>query len=92
MTGEKDRVIPPPQGTIEEQLIRAARDLMSMVYESGEDFVVFMDRRRLKTKIAREPNEMYGVSWEHDDGSWLPFERKFDNPREAAFHGYQGPH
>ena len=80
------------EGSVQEQLVRAARDLWSTVVESGEDYIVFMDRRRGNTRIARKPNGMYGVSWELKDGSWVNHEREFENPREAAFHGYQGPH
>lgn len=80
-----------PTGSVQEQLERAVRDLWSMVQDSGEDYVVFMDRRRLGTRVERAEGE-YRVSWEQEDGSWTEYGRTFENPREAAFHGYQGPH
>jgi len=82
----------PPDDTIQDQLQKAVRDLWTMSVESGEDFIVFMDRRRLNTRVARHPDGMYRVSWEQEDGSWVKYDREFENPREAAFHGYQGPH
>ena len=75
-----------------DQLERAARDLWSQIVEKGEDYVLFLDRRRLATRVRYESDGMYGVSWQQDDESWTPFSRRFDNPREAAFHAYQGPH
>jgi hypothetical protein len=30
--------------------------------------------------------------WEAEDDEPIAFERTFDNLREAAFHGFQGPH
>ncbi|GAC1396460.1 MAG: hypothetical protein NVSMB52_09970 [Chloroflexota bacterium] len=72
--------------------MRAARDLWSLVLDSGEDFVVLMDRRRLGARVERDVHGTYSVSWETDEHEWLPFERKFESPREAAFHAYQGPH
>jgi hypothetical protein len=80
-----------PSGSVEEQLVRAVRDLWSMVLESGESHVIFMDRRRLRTRVECIDGS-YHVSWEEEDGSWTAYDRTFDNPREAAFHGYQGPH
>lgn len=77
---------------IREQLERAVRDLWTMLAESGEDYVVFMDRRRMNTRVQREVNGRYRVSWEDEDGVWIEYERDFENLREAAFHGYQGPH
>jgi hypothetical protein len=78
--------------TTQAQLERAVRDLWSMVQDSGQDYVVFMDRRRLSTRVERTERDRYRVSWEGDDGTWLEHERDFENPREAAFHAYQGPH
>jgi hypothetical protein len=83
---------PPPEGTIEEQLVRAARDLWSAVQDSGESYVTFMDRRRLSVRIERRDDGRFHVSWQEEDGSWTQYEGSFENPREAAFHGYQGPH
>lgn len=77
---------------VQEQLQRAVRDLWSMVQDSGEDFVIFMDRRRMGTRVQRLDSGQYSVSWETDEGPWTAFERTFDNPREAAFHAFQGPH
>jgi hypothetical protein len=79
-------------GSVESQLRGAARDLWSMVEASGEDFVVFMDRRRLSTRVQRTPQGTYRLSWQQEDGTWLDGDRQFENPREAAFHAYQGPH
>lgn len=78
--------------SIQDQLIRAARDLMCAVYDSGDDFVLFMDRRRLNTRVQRESDGLYSVHWETHEGDWVAYDRRFENLREAAFHGYQGPH
>lgn len=86
-------LIPDPgNSSVREQLILAARDLWTMVEESGEDFVVFTDRRRLHTRIERRPDGQFAVLWEDETGNWSEYDRTFQNPREAAFHGYQGPH
>lgn len=79
-------------GSVEEQLRRAAADLWSTVIESGEDFVVFVDHRGLPTRVRRRPDERYAVSWETENEAWVDHAEAFDNPREAAFHGFQGPH
>lgn len=63
-----------------------------MVVEVGEDHIIFFDRRRMNTRVERTPAGMYRVSWERDDGSWDSYHQEFENPREAAFHGFQGPH
>jgi hypothetical protein len=81
-----------PEETVREQLERAARDLWSMVQDSGENYVVFLDHRRLRTRVERQEGGGYHVSWETQDGDWVEQDRLFENPREAAFHGYQGPH
>lgn len=80
------------QPSIQDQLVRAARDLWSSVVESGEDYVMFMDRRRLTTAVRLGADGLYHVSWEMDDGRWVDYERAFESLRQAAFHGYQGPH
>jgi hypothetical protein len=86
-------VTQPHDATIEDQLVRAARDLWSAVLESGEGYVVFMDHRRLPTRVERTNADTYRVSWQADeDGPWITYEREFQNLREAAFHGFQGPH
>lgn len=77
---------------VSEQLTRAVRDLWSMVQESGETYIVFMDRRRMGTRVEEAEPGRYRVSWECEDGSWVAHDRLFDDLREAAFHGYQGPH
>ena len=77
---------------VRDQLERAARDLWSMVVELGDDYAVFMDRRHLSTRVQRTPDGEYRVSWEQEDGSWTDHAGAFENLREAAFHGYQGPH
>lgn len=82
----------PEHESVREQLERAVRDLWSMLQESGEDYVVFMDRRRMNTRVRRNGRGGYEVSWESEDGAWLPYDREFANPREAAFHAFQGPH
>jgi len=78
--------------TVREQLEGAVRDLWSLLEESGEEYVVFLDRRRLHTRVERVPRGVYRVSWEQEDGSWISYDGEFQNPREAAFHGFQGPH
>jgi len=81
-------------GSIQEQLERAVRDLWSMLEDSGPEYVVFTDRRRLHTRVEHGMDGMYHVSWEPNDdsGVWIEHADAFDQPREAAFHGYQGPH
>lgn len=80
------------EGAVREQLERAVRDLWSMLQDSGDDYVVFMDRRRLSTRVDRTRDGTYRLSWEDETGSWVEGEREYENPREAAFHAYQGPH
>lgn len=79
--------------SIQEQLEQAVRDLWTTLDESGEEYIVFMDRRRLRTRVERTTDGRYQVNWEQEeDGPWLLHDHTFENPREAAFHGYQGPH
>lgn len=66
---------------------------MCAVYDSGDGFVVFMDRRRLETRVQQESDGLFSVHWEVEDGeSWTTHGGRFSNLREAAFHAYQGPH
>jgi len=82
-----------PEGTVQDQLVRAARDLWTMVIESGEDYIVFVDRRRLQARVERGPDDRYFISWESEtEDSWIDYERPFEALREAAFRAYQGPH
>jgi hypothetical protein len=74
------------------QLQKAVGDLWSSMVDLGEDYVVFMDRRRLNARVERSDSAHFAVSWEQEDGSWVAYDREFENPREAAFHAYQGPH
>jgi hypothetical protein len=78
--------------SVQEQLVRAARDLWSPVQESGETYVVFLDHRGLSTRVDQGPGGQFHLSWEDEDGSWVASEQSFENLREAAFHAYQGPH
>jgi hypothetical protein len=83
----------PDESSVQDQLVRAARDLWSSVIDSGDDYVIFMDHRRLSTRVQKTETGMFQVSWEPEAGeSWILHEHEFDNPREAAFHGFQGPH
>ena len=75
-----------------EQLEKAVRDLWAMPQEAGDRYVVFLDRRRLRTRVEQDEDGQFRVSWETEDGQWLSHEQCFENPREAAFHAYQGPH
>lgn len=84
--------VPDATGTIQDQLVRAVRDLWATVSETGEDHVVFTDRRRLSARVQQTSPGAYAVCWETEDGDWVDYEGNFDNLREAAFHGYQGPH
>lgn len=93
------RMSPHPDGrdqtaSIQEQLEQAVRDLWSMLHDSGHDYVVFMDHRRLQTRIERGEDDLYRVSWEPENHSadWIEHGSAFEDPREAVFHGYQGPH
>ena len=64
-----------------------------MVIESGEDYIVFVDRRRLRARVDRRPDDLYYISWESDtEDPWIEYERPFEALREAAFRAYQGPH
>ena len=86
-------LIPDAEGqTIEEQLVRAARDLWSPVQDSGEEYAVFLDHRALPARVQRVDDGTYRLSWETDEGGWVDSDLTFENPREAAFHAYQGPH
>lgn len=78
--------------TVKEQLEIAARDLWTMLEESGDNFAIFMDRRRLRTRVHQDSAGQFHVSWDDGDGEWIEFERTFEHVREAAFHAYQGPH
>jgi hypothetical protein len=83
----------PESAPLGDQLVRAARDLWSAVLESGDDYVIFMDHRRLPTKVERTDTGTFRVSWAgEDDGPWVMYDREFEDLREAAFHGFQGPH
>jgi hypothetical protein len=47
----------------------------------------------MATRVEMSERGLFRVSWEAGDGEpWLTYERQFENPREAAFHGFQGPH
>ena len=78
--------------SIQEQLVRAARDLWSPVQDSGEAYVVFLDHRGLPTRVEQDQDGLFRLSWEDEDESWVVGTQKFENLREAAFHAYQGPH
>ncbi len=92
MSGDRHPEESPTSYSLQEELEIAVRDLWSMIQESGEDYVVFMDRRRMLTRVQRDPNGMFTVLWEDDDQSWVRYREQFDNLRHAAFHAYQGPH
>ncbi|MGH2449564.1 MAG: hypothetical protein ACRDFS_13310 [Chloroflexota bacterium] len=77
--------------SVEDELKRAVRDLWSMVQDSGSNHVVFMAHDRRLARVERFESG-YRVSWEEDDGTWLSNNATYENPREAAFHAYQGPH
>ncbi len=84
---------PGTDQSLEETLDRAVADLWTMKIESGEDFVVLMDRRRLDARVERKQSGQFEVSWEAGDSeSWTVHDGTFDNPREAAFRAFQGPH
>lgn len=90
--GPMEVPFPDTAGSIQDQLVRAVRDLWATVSESGEDHVVFTDRRRLLARVQQTLAGRYAVRWETEDGDWVAHEHDFDNLREAAFHAYQGPH
>lgn len=81
-----------PAGSPRAQLEGAVKDLWTMLIEAGDDFAVLMDRRRMHARVQRGRDGLYQVYWEDEDGRWEQFEGEFDNPREAVFHAYQGPH
>ncbi len=82
-----------PTSSLSDQLQRAASDLWTMTFEVGKDYVVFMDHRRLQTRVESGGDDMYHVSWEpEDEGQWIQHVRTFTDLREAAFHAFQGPH
>lgn len=80
--------------SLQEQLVKAVRDLWSMPVDSGTDYIVFKDRRALNTRVRQTQAGQFQVSWEaaDDDGIWSDYSRVFENLREAALHAYQGPH
>jgi hypothetical protein len=82
----------PGDATIEEQLVKAVRDLWSMQVESGPDYIVFTDHRRMNTRVESTESGEFRVTWEDEDGSWVSHARTYDNLREACFHAFQGPH
>jgi hypothetical protein len=82
----------PGDATPDEQLARAVRDLWSMVEEQGNGFIVFMDRRRVSTRVEVGRDNRYRLMWSDGSGGWTEYHETFANPREACFHGFQGPH
>jgi hypothetical protein len=82
----------PGDASVQEQLVKAARDLWCMTEETGEDYIVLIDRRRMPAKVAADSNGRFGVSWTDEDGNVVEHREHFENPREACFHAFQGPH
>lgn len=79
--------------SVQDQLQEAARELWTRTQDVGKDFIVFVDRRNMLTRVKCRDDGLFEVSWESDTGDdWVGHGKFFDNPREAAFHGYQGPH
>ena len=78
--------------SLKDQFTRAARDLWTPLEEAGDEYAIFMDRRRLRTRMQRDAGGRFHVSWDDGEGAWSEFGRTFDQLREAAFHAYQGPH
>ncbi len=89
-----EKAIPSPhdQSSVADQFTRAVRDLWTMMDEVDDSHVIFTDRRHLRSRDDRLASGSYRVSWETEVGTWIALEREFDTLREAAFHGYQGPH
>lgn len=81
----------PGEATVEQQLRRAARDLWCLVREADERHIVFTDRRHLPARVEHRADGAFVVSWEVGE-RWIDAQRTFDNPREACFRAYQGPH
>jgi hypothetical protein len=92
MTDSKQPESQEGRRPLREELEIAVRDLWTMLEESGDDYAIFMDRRRLRTRVERGDDDQFHVSWDDGDGAWTEYERAFENLREAAFHAYQGPH
>lgn len=92
MTNSEHEMDHAGERPLKAQLEVAVRDLWTMLEESGEDFAIFMDRRRLRTRVRQDAEGLFHVSWDDGDGVWIEYERRFENVREAAFHAYQGPH
>lgn len=90
MVSERD--VPPGPGSVREQLEGAVRDLWSLMEESGDSYVVFLDRRRLRARVEQTEGGAFAVRWEGEEGGWITCAGELENPREAAFHAYQGPH
>lgn len=78
--------------SVRDQLERAVRDLWTSIFEAGDDHIVMMDRRRMGARVQQGEDGYFHVSWDVGEDEWQPHERPFDNPREACFHAYQGPH
>ena len=81
----------PGDASVQEQLVKAARDLWCMTEETGEDYIVLIDRRRMPAKVAASGGG-FRVSWTDEEGNVVVHSRVFENPREACFHAFQGPH
>lgn len=82
----------PGDASVGEQLQKAVRDLWSMAQESGPDYIVFTDHRRMNARVEATEDEHFRVLWEEEDGSWTLHAQTYENPREACFHAFQGPH
>lgn len=92
MTNSEHEMDHAGERPLKTQLEVAVRDLWTMLEESGDDFAIFMDRGRLRTRVRQDAEGLFHVSWDDGDGVWIEYERSFENVREAAFHAYQGPH
>ena len=78
--------------SVGDQLRRAIADLWSQPIESGADYVVFYDHFGNPARI-REQEGAYLIAWavESPTAGWDEYGRRFDNPRQAALHAFQGP-
>lgn len=82
----------PGDASVGDQLVRAVRDLWSLAHESGPNYIVFTDHRRMNARVEQAEDGRFRVSWEREDGGWVTHEQTYQNLREACFHGFQGPH
>jgi hypothetical protein len=77
-----------------EAMKKAVNDLWSTIARQGDDYVIFYDHFAVPTRV-RFDGTAYRIAWADDpegagNSTWHESPRTFENPREAAFHAFQG--